>query len=162
MFLKPANSDMKNGSKKIQKCPLKKFIYSGNWKWHYLKGTRSQIQFLLFPCKLTVLAKFGFVTAKIPPYQKPRIFIFVPLSIFKTWAGYGNNGIQYWRRTDVILLIFVRKRFFVRKSFVGDLNFFISEMKICQNYEMFKKHFRKKGLGISGTKYRGFQNYSSK
>ena len=32
MFLKSANSDMENSFKKIQECPLKKFIYSGNWK----------------------------------------------------------------------------------------------------------------------------------
>ena len=32
MFLKPANSDTEHGIKKIQKCPLKKIMYSGNWK----------------------------------------------------------------------------------------------------------------------------------
>ena len=32
MFLKPANSDMENGFKKIKSFPWKKFIYSGNWK----------------------------------------------------------------------------------------------------------------------------------
>ena len=33
MFLKPADFDMENGlEKKKKKCPLKKFIYSGNFK----------------------------------------------------------------------------------------------------------------------------------
>ena len=32
MFLKPANSEMENGvTKKVEKCPLKKIINSGNW-----------------------------------------------------------------------------------------------------------------------------------
>ena len=39
MFLKPANSDMENGFKQIQKCPLKKkFIYIG--KDTFFKCTR--------------------------------------------------------------------------------------------------------------------------
>ena len=41
MFLKPA--DMENGIKKKQKCPLKKNSYTmktGNWKKHFLIGTR--------------------------------------------------------------------------------------------------------------------------
>ena len=38
MFLKPANSDTENG---IKKFPLKKIRYSGNWKRHFLKCTRT-------------------------------------------------------------------------------------------------------------------------
>ena len=30
MFLKPVTSDMENALKRV--CPLKKFIFSGNWK----------------------------------------------------------------------------------------------------------------------------------
>ena len=32
VFLKPANSYTENGIKQIRKCPLEKFMCSGNWK----------------------------------------------------------------------------------------------------------------------------------
>ena len=42
MFLKLANSEMEKGIHFFFKCPLTKFIYSGNWKLEKtpLKGTK--------------------------------------------------------------------------------------------------------------------------
>ena len=43
MFWKPENSNMENGfKKKIQKCPLQKFMYSGNWKLEKTPEQHSQ------------------------------------------------------------------------------------------------------------------------
>ena len=41
-FLKPANSELENGIQKNSKCPLKKFIYSGNWKLEKTLSERHQ------------------------------------------------------------------------------------------------------------------------
>ena len=50
MFLKQANSDMENGFKKKRKYPLKKFTYSGNWKFwkRHKKNTAIEGDYLTY------------------------------------------------------------------------------------------------------------------
>ena len=44
MFYKPSNSDTENNIKRNLKMSPEKNIHSGNWNWHFLKGTRGTAQ----------------------------------------------------------------------------------------------------------------------
>ena len=114
MFLKPAKSDMENDFKYIQKCPLKIYIYSGNWKletrlfewpqgWitSLKKNKTIFIQFFISkPKKTFIFSCRGGKQASLRPPQCPAkdaFFLRAPVSL-NSISQHPDLINYYWRR----------------------------------------------------------------